>query len=74
MAPIGKTSVVLGLVIVGIGLMMMYSDKVPFLGKLPGDIYIKKENYQIFVPITTSILASILISLILWLLSFFGKK
>ena len=74
MAPFGKILVVLGCIIVGVGILFMYSDKIPFVGRLPGDISIKKENFQVYVPITTSIIISIVLSLIIWVISFFSKK
>ena len=74
MQPFGKILIVCGAIIVGLGLFLMFFDKIPFIGKLPGDIHVKKENFQFYFPITTSILVSILLSLIFWLISFFGKK
>ncbi len=74
MMPVGKTLVVLGIVIAGIGLALMFSDKIPLLGKLPGDIAIKRENVRIFFPITTSILLSAFISVMLWFFSHFKGK
>jgi len=70
----GKILIVFGCVIAGIGIMLRFNDKIPFLGKLPGDIYISKENYQVFFPITTSIIVSIFVSGVLWLLSYLSKK
>lgn len=70
----GKLLIVFGLIIVGLGVLLMFFDKIPLIGKLPGDINIKKDNFQFYFPITTSIVLSILVSLILWLLSLFSKK
>ena len=74
MVPFGKMVIGLGLVIVGIGVLMLFSDKIPFLGKLPGDISVKKDNFQFYFPLTTSIIVSIAASAILWLISFLNKK
>ena len=74
MIPLGKMLVVLGVVLVGVGLLVTLFDKVPFLGKLPGDIHIKKENFQFYFPITTSIVISVLLTVILWVVSHFTKK
>ena len=74
MQPFGKILIVCGASIVGLGVFLMFFDKIPFIGKLPGDIHVKKEDFQFYFPITTSILVSILLSLIFWLISFFGKK
>jgi len=74
MAPIGKMLVLLGGVIVGVGILLMFFDKIPYIGKLPGDISIKKDNFQFYFPLTTSILISIVLSLILWLFSHWKGK
>ncbi|MBI5020046.1 MAG: DUF2905 domain-containing protein [Ignavibacteriales bacterium] len=60
--PFGKILILFGFIIIGIGVLLLFVDKIPLIGKLPGDINIKKDNYRIFIPITTSILISIIIS------------
>jgi len=71
MAPLGKSLVVLGLVLVGLGLAIWGASSVPILsrvGRLPGDIYVRRGNFTFYFPITTAILISIALSLILaWL-------
>lgn len=64
---LGKILVLFGIIIIAVGFFLMFWDKVPFIGKLPGDIYIKKKNFTFYFPIVTSILLSIIISLILYL-------
>lgn len=66
MVNLGRTVVILGLVLAAIGLVLMISPKIPWLGKLPGDLYIKKENFSFYFPITTSIILSVIISVILY--------
>jgi hypothetical protein len=66
--------VLAGVVIMTLGIALMFFDKIPFLGKLPGDISIKRENFRIYVPLTTSILLSVLLSAVLWLFSHFRGK
>jgi len=61
-----KTIIYIGIFIIAIGLLWPLITKLP-LGKLPGDIAIKKEGFQLYFPITTMILISLVISLILWL-------
>ena len=70
---IGKFLVITGVAILSLGIGLMFFDKIPFIGKLPGDINIKRENFHFYFPITTSILVSILISVVLWLISHFKK-
>jgi Protein of unknown function (DUF2905) len=70
----GKMLVLFGGILAAIGLLLMFSDRIPFLGKLPGDITIRKDNIQVFFPITTSIVLSVLISLVLWVISHWRGK
>jgi len=65
-----KIIIILGIVLVAIGVVLLFIEKIPFLGKLPGDILIKKEHFTFYFPLTTSIIISIIISLVLYL---FGK-
>jgi hypothetical protein len=74
MQPIGKLLVVFGVVIAGIGAILIFFEKIPFLGKLPGDITIKRENFQFFFPITSGIVISIIVSGVLWLFSYLKGK
>ncbi|HPA14472.1 MAG TPA: DUF2905 domain-containing protein [Desulfobacterales bacterium] len=62
-----KTLIIIGVALVIIGLIWPWIGKLP-LGRLPGDIIIDKPNLKVFIPITTMVLISIVISLILWLL------
>ncbi len=68
MPGIGKTLIIIGLVIAALGAVMMLAGRVPWLGRLPGDIYIKKNNFTFYFPLATSILLSVFLSLIFWLL------
>jgi hypothetical protein len=71
---LGKSLVLFGVVLALVGLVLMFSDKIPWLGKLPGDIHIKRENFELWFPITTSIIVSVLLSLILWVISYIKGK
>ena len=64
---IGKLLIFAGIFIVVLGVLFLFGDKIPLIGKLPGDIYIKKKNFTLYFPIVTSILISLLISLIIYL-------
>jgi hypothetical protein len=61
---LGKLLVLLGVFIILMGLLLMAGDKIPWIGKLPGDILIKKEKFTFYFPLTTSILISILLTLL----------
>lgn len=66
---LGRLLVVSGFALILIGLFLTFFHKIPFLGKLPGDIYIAKKNFTFYFPLATSILLSLVLSLILWLWS-----
>ncbi len=68
MPGIGKALIIIGLVIAAVGAVLMLAGRVPWIGRLPGDIYIKKDNFTFYFPLATSILLSVFLSLILWLL------
>jgi len=65
---IGRFIVIIGIALVAIGGLLMLSGKIPWLGRLPGDIIIQRKNFTFYFPIATSILLSIIITLILWLI------
>jgi hypothetical protein len=60
--------IVLGVVLIGIGLLWPVLSRLG-LGRLPGDIVIERENFQFYFPITTSLLISVILSVILWLIN-----
>ncbi len=72
----GKTLVIIGVILVVVGVLFMVSEKLnfPLFGKLPGDIHIKGKNFQVYFPIATSIILSVLLTLILYVISYFSKK
>ena len=63
----GKLLIIIGIVCVVAGLLVTYLPKFPFLGKLPGDFSIERENFKFYFPLGTSILISVLLSLLLFL-------
>ena len=71
MNELAKGLILLGAVLSAVGLILLFFQKVPFLGKLPGDILIKRENFTFSFPLATSIVVSLLISLILYLIGKF---
>ena len=68
---IGKLLTLLGAIIFIIGLLLHFGKDFGILGKLPGDIHIEKENFSFYLPVTTSILISVIISLVLFIFSKF---
>jgi hypothetical protein len=68
MEGIGKALLALGLIIAALGGAILLFGKVPFLGRLPGDITVQRPGFTLYVPLATSLLLSVVISLFLWLL------
>ena len=67
MTDLGKQLIVIGIVIVLAGICISVLGKFTSMGKLPGDILIKRENFTFYFPLTTCILLSIILSLIFYL-------
>ncbi len=63
-AGIGKALLILGLVLVLLGGVLMLLPKIPWIGKLPGDIFFKGEKVSIYFPITTCLIISILLTIL----------
>ena len=67
MNELGKSLVIVGLVVAAIGLLLWSGVGTGWFGRLPGDIHYNKENFSFYFPIATCILLSLVLSLILWL-------
>ena len=68
---IGKTLVILGLLITLAGVLLLFVGRVPWIGRLPGDIHIQRGNWSFYFPIATSIALSLLLTMLFWL---FGRR
>jgi hypothetical protein len=67
---LGKLLILLGVFIILVGVFLLVGEKIPWLGRLPGDIIIRKKNFTFYFPIVTSIVISIILTL---LFMFFRK-
>jgi membrane protein implicated in regulation of membrane protease activity len=67
MGDLGKLLVVFGVLLVLAGLVLMLVGRVPWLGRLPGDIYVQRGNWTFYFPLATSIIVSVVLSLLLYL-------
>lgn len=70
MAPLGKSLAVIGIVIAAAGLLIWGGAGVPLLnrfGRLPGDIFIQRQGFSFYFPLTTSIIVSVVLSIVLLL-------
>jgi hypothetical protein len=64
MLPLGKLLVLIGIAVTLIGGLMLAGWQIPFLGKLPGDITIKRDDLTLYFPLTTSLVISLILSLL----------
>lgn len=70
-ASFGWILLVLGLILAGVGLVWILAPSIPWLGRLPGDIRIERENYRFYFPLATCLLLSLLLSLVVWVVRLF---
>jgi Protein of unknown function (DUF2905) len=68
MPEIGRAFVLLGVVIAIVGVVLMVVGRVPGVGRLPGDIHVQRGDWTFYFPLGTSLLLSIVLTLILWLI------
>jgi len=61
----GKVLIFFGILLIVLGLIFLFIDKIPLLGKLPGDIRIEKKNFVFYFPLTTSIILSLILTIII---------
>lgn len=71
MSDLAKTLIFFGLILVGMGIFAAVFSKVPLLGKLPGDIFLRRGSFTFYFPFTTCVLLSLILTLAFTL---FGKK
>ncbi|MDX9745412.1 MAG: DUF2905 domain-containing protein [Syntrophales bacterium] len=68
---LGKTLLFIGLVLMMAGAIMVFSAKIPWMGRLPGDFYFKGKHFSLYFPLATGLLISVVLTLIFWLI---GRK
>src|SRR2546428_12563077 len=68
MNDVGKILIAFGLLIALAGVVLVLVGRVPWLGRLPGDIHIQRGNWTFYFPLATSLLLSVVLTLILWIL------
>jgi hypothetical protein len=65
---LGRVLIVLGIVVASIGVVLVLFERVPWIGRLPGDIHVQRGNWTFYVPLGTSILLSLVLTVVLWLI------
>ena len=69
--PVGRALVLAGLVLIGAGLLVLFGPRMPWLGRLPGDIAIRRDQFSFYAPLMSCLLISLLASLLCWLINRF---
>jgi hypothetical protein len=69
MEPLARLLILAGIVLLGLGLLLHFGSSVPYLGKLPGDIRIERPGFHLYVPVTSCLLASAIVTGVLWVVS-----
>jgi len=64
--PLGRALLLLGVVFAGLGVVLLFGPRIPWLGRLPGDVVVQRDGFSFYFPLTSCLLASALISLVLW--------
>lgn len=65
---LGKMLVFFGILLAAAGVFLMAFDRLPWIGRLPGDIFVRRKNFVFYFPLATCIIASIILTLILRLI------
>ena len=66
---VGKVLVGFGLLIALLGVVLLVAGRVPWLGRLPGDIYVRRGNWAFYFPVATSLVVSAVLTLVFWILN-----
>lgn len=66
---LGRFTIIFGIILIVVGSALWFFGKLPFIGKLPGDILIQRPNFTFYAPITTVILISVILSILLTIIS-----
>ena len=64
---LGKGLILIGLLITAVGVHFLFSEKIGWIGRLPGDITIRRGNFTVHFPLATCLIISVLLSLLIWL-------
>jgi hypothetical protein len=65
LTPVGRTLLVIGLIVAAVGLLLVLAPRIPFIGRLPGDIRFERDGVVVFIPLGTMLVVSVVLTLIL---------
>ena len=71
--PVGRLLIIAGILIAGLGLLIVLAPNIPAFGRLPGDIHIDRGNVQVFIPLGSMVVVSIVLTILLNIFGFFGR-
>ena len=66
---LGRLLILAGLGLAAVGVVLVFAGRLPFLGRLPGDIVVQRDNWTLYVPLVTMLLLSLVLTLVLNLLA-----
>ena len=69
--PLGRALILLGVILTGFGLVLLLAPKIPWVGRLPGDILLQRERFTFYFPLGSCLLASLLLTFLFWLIGRF---
>lgn len=65
----GKFLIISGIILILTGIVIQFAPKIPFLGRLPGDIHFERGNFKVYIPLASGLLISLLVSMLLLLVN-----
>jgi len=71
--PLGRALIFFGVLLAGCGLLLLMAPKIPWLGRLPGDLLIQRGRFSFYVPLASCLAASLLLSVLLWVIGRFRR-
>lgn len=74
MDDIGRVLMVVGGLLLGLGFLLTMTDKIPLVGRLPGDITLRGDGWAVYAPLATSIVLSIVLTLAISLVSWLSRR
>ncbi len=71
---VGRSLLILGIVVVVLGLALMVGGRIPYLGRLPGDVQVRGDHWTVYVPVATSIVLSVVLTIVLSFIAWLGTR
>ena len=68
---LGRALILFGVILAGLGVALLVAPKIPWIGRLPGDIMIERNRFTFYFPLASCLVASVVLSLIMWLMGRF---